>query len=90
MWPGGWEEGKPDTVRGLKTPYARQAGGVQVTSTEDDIDCVTGSGQLATARCSLTRTVRELARGTDLRFEPLGAVALRGLPEWGLFEASIG
>ena len=39
---------------------------------------------------SLTRTVRKLARGTDLRFEPLGAVALRRLPEWELFEASIG
>jgi hypothetical protein len=48
------------------------------------------SGQPATARSSPTRTVRELARGTDLRFEPLGAVALRGLPEWELFEASVG
>ena len=27
---------------------------------------------------------------TDLRFEPLGAVALGGLPEWEPFEASIG
>jgi len=33
---------------------------------------------------------RELARGTDLRFEPLGAVALRGLRECELFEAPIG
>ena len=41
-------------------------------------------------RSSLTRTVRELARRTGLRFEPLGAVALRGLPEWELFEASVG
>jgi hypothetical protein len=48
------------------------------------------SGQPATARSSPTRTVRELARGTDLRFEPLGVVALRGLLEWELFEASIG
>ena len=38
---------------------------------------------------SLTRTVRELARGTDLRFEPLGTVAPRRLPEWELFEASL-
>ena len=32
----------------------------------------------------------ELARGTDLRFEPLGVVAPRRLPDWELFEASIG
>jgi hypothetical protein len=49
-----------------------------------------GSGQPATTRSSLTRTVRELARGTDLRFEPLAAVTLPRLPEWELFEASIG
>ena len=78
------------TARGVQAPMPRHAGGVQVTSTEDDIDRVTGSGQPAIARSSLTRTVRELARGTDLRFEPLGAVALGGLPEWELFEASIG
>jgi hypothetical protein len=39
----------------------------------------------------VTRTVRELATGTDLRFEALGAVALRGVPgEWELFHATIG
>jgi hypothetical protein len=38
----------------------------------------------------VTRTVRELATGTDLTFEPLGAVTLRGVPgEWELFEARI-
>lgn len=36
-----------------------------------------------------TRTVRDLATGTDLIFNSLGAVGLRGVPgEWELFEAS--
>jgi class 3 adenylate cyclase len=39
----------------------------------------------------VTRTVRELATGTDLRFEPVGATGLRSVPgEWELFRASIG
>jgi class 3 adenylate cyclase/dihydrofolate reductase len=39
----------------------------------------------------VTRTVRDLATGTDLSFEPLGAVSMRGVPgQWELFEASIG
>lgn len=34
----------------------------------------------------VTRTVRDLASGTDLAFEPLGSVGLRGIPgEWELF-----
>jgi class 3 adenylate cyclase len=39
----------------------------------------------------VTRTVRELATGTDLTFMSLGAVGLRGVPgQWELFEASAG
>jgi class 3 adenylate cyclase/dihydrofolate reductase len=39
----------------------------------------------------VTRTVRDLASGTDLAFAPLGSVGLRGVPgQWELFEASIG
>lgn len=39
----------------------------------------------------VTRTVRDLATGTDLAFTPLGSVTLRGVPgEWDLFAASIG
>jgi class 3 adenylate cyclase/dihydrofolate reductase len=39
----------------------------------------------------VTRTVRDLATGTDLAFAPLGTVGLRGVPgQWELFEASIG
>lgn len=39
----------------------------------------------------VTRTVRDLATGTDLAFSPLGAVGLRGVPgEWELFAASAG
>jgi class 3 adenylate cyclase/dihydrofolate reductase len=38
----------------------------------------------------VTRTVRDLATGTDLAFTPLGSVGLRGVPgEWDLFEATI-
>jgi class 3 adenylate cyclase len=37
-------------------------------------------------RVVATRTVRDLAVGADLAFEPLGATALRGIPgEWELF-----
>lgn len=40
-----------------------------------------GDGQVV-----VTRTVRDLATGTDLEFSPLGAVTLRGVPgEWELF-----
>ena len=39
----------------------------------------------------VTRTVRDLATGTDLQFGPLGAVTLRGVPgQWELFEAKLG
>jgi class 3 adenylate cyclase/dihydrofolate reductase len=45
-----------------------------------------GEGQVI-----VTRTVRDLATGTDLAFTPVGPVGLRGVPgEWELFEASIG
>jgi class 3 adenylate cyclase/dihydrofolate reductase len=37
----------------------------------------------------VTRTVRDLVTGTDLRFSPLGSVGLRGVPgEWELFAAT--
>jgi len=36
----------------------------------------------------VTKTVRDLATGTDLMFQPLGVTTLRGVPgEWELFEA---
>lgn len=39
----------------------------------------------------VTRTVRDLATGTDLAFTPVGPVTLRGIPgEWDLFEARSG
>ena len=39
----------------------------------------------------VTRTVRDLATGTDLVFTPLGSVSFRGMPgEWELFAASAG
>jgi class 3 adenylate cyclase len=52
-----------------------------------------GSRVLAAAGPSqvlVTRTVRDLAAGTDLAFAPIGAVALRGVPgEWELYEATL-
>lgn len=45
-----------------------------------------GPGQVV-----VTRTVRDLATGTDLAFAPLGVVSLRGVPgPWELFEATLG
>jgi class 3 adenylate cyclase/dihydrofolate reductase len=39
----------------------------------------------------VTRTVRDLATGTDLSFASLGAVGLRGVPgSWDLFDATLG
>ncbi len=44
-----------------------------------------GEGQIV-----VTRTVRDLATGTDLAFAALGSVGLRGVPgEWELFEVSL-
>jgi class 3 adenylate cyclase/dihydrofolate reductase len=43
----------------------------------------------ANGRVVVTRTVHDLAAGTDVAFEPLGSVELRGVPgEWELFAAS--
>jgi class 3 adenylate cyclase len=39
----------------------------------------------------VTRTVRDLATGTDLVFTPLGSVSFRGMAgDWELFDASAG
>ena len=47
--------------------------------------------EAADGKVVVTRTVRDLATGTDLAFSPLGSVRLRGVPgQWELFEASIG
>ncbi len=47
-------------------------------------------GEAGDGQVVVTRTVRDLATGTDLSFSPLGSVRLRGVPgEWELFEASI-
>lgn len=47
--------------------------------------------EVAPRQVVVTRTVRELATGTDLAFRPLGSVSLRGVPgSWELFEASLG
>ena len=44
---------------------------------------------LLAAAVVVTRTVRDLASGSDLAFAPLGTVGLRGIPgEWELFEAT--
>jgi len=46
-------------------------------------------GQSGADQVVVTRTVRDLATGTDLSFEPMGTVSLRGVPgDWELFRAS--
>ena len=41
-------------------------------------------------RVVATRTVRDLAVGTELAFEAIGTTELRGVPgEWELFAASL-
>ena len=48
-------------------------------------------GRAAADQVVVTRTVRDLATGNDLVFEPMGSVTLRGVPgEWELFQAAIG
>jgi len=47
-------------------------------------------GQSGGGDVVVTRTVRDLATGTDLSFRPLGTFGLRGIPgEWELFAASM-
>jgi class 3 adenylate cyclase len=47
--------------------------------------------QAADREVVVTRTVRDLATGTDLAFGSLGSVSLRGVPgEWELFNVSVG
>jgi len=47
-------------------------------------------GEAGERQVVVTRTVRDLATGTDLVFSPLGSVGLRGVPgEWELFSASL-
>jgi class 3 adenylate cyclase/dihydrofolate reductase len=46
-------------------------------------------GEASDDQVVVTRTVRELATGTDLVYDPLGTVHLRGIPgDWELFSAS--
>jgi class 3 adenylate cyclase len=43
------------------------------------------------AQVVVTRTVRDLATGTDLEFAPLGSIGLRGVPgQWELFQVVSG
>jgi len=46
-------------------------------------------GEASDDQVVVTRTVRELATGTDLIYDPLGTVHIRGVPgDWELFAAS--
>jgi class 3 adenylate cyclase len=47
-------------------------------------------GEASANQVVITRTVIDLATGTDLDFTPLGKVGLQGVPgTWDLFEASL-
>ena len=80
---------------GLEIRAAIHTGEVELR--EDDVGGIgvhIASRALAEAadrQIVVTRTVRDLATGTDLGFAPLGSVGLRGVPgSWELFEASSG
>ena len=48
------------------------------------------AGEATARQIVATRTVRDLATGTDLAFTSRGSVSLRGVPgEWELFEAAV-
>jgi class 3 adenylate cyclase len=77
---------------GIEIRAAVHTGEVEVRG--DDIGGIgvhIASRVLSTAgdgRVVVTRTVRDLATGTDLEFAPLGTVTLRGVPgDWELFAA---
>jgi hypothetical protein len=79
---------------GLAIRSAIHTGEIEVR--EDDVGGIgvhiaaRALGEAGDGHVIVTRTVRDLATGTDLSFSPLGSVQLRGVPgEWELFEASI-
>ena len=79
---------------GLAIRSAIHTGEIEVR--EDDVGGIgvhiaaRALGEAGDGQVIVTRTVRDLATGTDLSFSPLGAVQLRGVPgEWELFDASI-
>jgi class 3 adenylate cyclase len=79
---------------GLAIRSAIHTGEIEVR--EDDVGGIgvhiaaRALGEAGDGQVVVTRTVRDLATGTDLSFSPLGAVQLRGVPgEWELFDASI-
>jgi class 3 adenylate cyclase/dihydrofolate reductase len=79
----------------LRTRAAIHTGEIEVRETDvGGIGVHIASRALAEAgeaQVVVTRTVRDLATGTDLEFAPLGSVSLRGVPgRWELFEASLG
>jgi class 3 adenylate cyclase len=80
--------------QGLEIRVAIHTGEVEVRG--DDIGGIgvhIASRVLASAgggQVIVTRTVRDLATGTDVTFTPLGSTSLRGVPgDWELFEASL-
>jgi class 3 adenylate cyclase len=79
---------------GLAIRSAIHTGEIEVR--EDDVGGIgvhiaaRALGEAGDGQVIVTRTVRDLATGTDLSFSPLGSVRFRGVPgEWELFEASI-
>ena len=48
------------------------------------------AAQAGPGQVLVTRTVRDLAAGTDASFTPVGSVILKGVPgAWDLLEASV-
>ena len=83
------------TAMGLEIRVAVHTGEVELRG--DDVGgmgihiAARALAEAAPRQVVVTRTVRELATGTDLTFTPLGTVGLRGVPgQWELYEASTG
>ncbi len=79
---------------GLEMRGAIHTGEIEVR--DDDIGGIAihiaarALGSASAHQVVVTRTVRDLATGTDLSFDPLGSVSLRGVPgDWELFAASL-
>jgi len=87
--------GLMDTIRqlGLRIRAAVHTGEIEIVA--EDVGGIGVHiaarvlGEASDDQVVVTRTVRELATGTDLIYDPLGTVHLRGVPgDWELFGAS--
>jgi hypothetical protein len=81
---------RPKPARRRRLSPISKADRLRVRDTRGHHIAARALGEAGGQEVLLTRTVRELATGTDLVFRLPGSVGLKGIPgEWELFEASI-